>query len=512
MAMFKAFKPSGIEKIARSMGYQGNMQGFQDYVSQDPMRQQQMQNYTNQAMQMAKGGMARKKFQAGGDAGGNEGNEGEGPFNLGDWKRTDAAPTPGHYWHMSQRGEGGEVVIVRIGSKQDTTQARKYASMDNPGWNQGLEEYINKLAPKPYEVRVAEYEAQKKQGQEDLLAQQQKDYDAAMQRRKEEEERQKQINDPSKMVAKGIYKENPRPDIMRMYPAVEPPEGFQYAYNEIGERITVPTDFGGWTSISDSNQQQQNPTMTPEQQQQYSQQVAAQMQNAFGTTQPMQTNPQPYVPPIYQAPYLSGTQFTPAGQYVQDPNTGQPVPVAYTPLNQGYGAAANNFYQQVYGGYGTPQTQYLGGFRGVQGNVSYNPNTASAIGNLAGSMLTQNMAKGGAVPPRRTDIKGQDHMLAYITPQEGELLKAYGGSGKPGPMGIPSFEGGDGYPDDAPTTIILMFMAVMAPAAIVAHLLHQLLHHSINHLHQIFHLQSQQQWLLVRKMVVAVILLLKQWL
>ena len=62
-------------------------------------------------------------------------------------------------------------------------------------------------------------------------------------------------------------------------------------------------------------------------------------------------------------------------------------------------------------------------------------------------MLTQNMAKGGAVPPRRTDIKGQDHMLAYITPQEGELLKAYGGSGKPGPMGIPSFEGGDG-PDD----------------------------------------------------------------
>ena len=27
MAMFKAFKPSGMEKIARSMGYQGNMDG-----------------------------------------------------------------------------------------------------------------------------------------------------------------------------------------------------------------------------------------------------------------------------------------------------------------------------------------------------------------------------------------------------------------------------------------------------------------------------------------------------
>ena len=65
MAMFKAFKPSGMEKIARSMGYQGNMQGFQDYVSQDPMRQQQMQNYTNQAMQMARGGVVRK-MQTGG--------------------------------------------------------------------------------------------------------------------------------------------------------------------------------------------------------------------------------------------------------------------------------------------------------------------------------------------------------------------------------------------------------------------------------------------------------------
>jgi len=57
MAMFKAFKPSGMEKIARAMGYQGNMQGFQDYLAQDPMRQQQMQTYQNKAMQMANGGV-----------------------------------------------------------------------------------------------------------------------------------------------------------------------------------------------------------------------------------------------------------------------------------------------------------------------------------------------------------------------------------------------------------------------------------------------------------------------
>ena len=42
-------------------------------------------------------------------------------------------------------------------------------------------------------------------------------------------------------------------------------------------------------------------------------------------------------------------------------------------------------------------------------------------------------------PPRRVDIKGQDHMLAYITPEEGGILQLLGGSGAPGPMGIPSF-------------------------------------------------------------------------
>jgi hypothetical protein len=65
MAMFKAFKPSGMEKIARSMGYQGGMQGFQDYLATNPAQQQQMDMYTNKAMQMAKGGMV-KKFADGG--------------------------------------------------------------------------------------------------------------------------------------------------------------------------------------------------------------------------------------------------------------------------------------------------------------------------------------------------------------------------------------------------------------------------------------------------------------
>jgi len=66
MAMFKAFKPEAMNKIAKVMGYSGDMNQFQQYIEQDPMRQQQMQRYTNAAMQMAKGGMARKKYQEGG--------------------------------------------------------------------------------------------------------------------------------------------------------------------------------------------------------------------------------------------------------------------------------------------------------------------------------------------------------------------------------------------------------------------------------------------------------------
>lgn len=64
MAVFKAFKPEAMNKIAKAMGYTGDMGQFQSYIEQDPMRQQQMQRYTNAAMQMARGGVV--KMQTGG--------------------------------------------------------------------------------------------------------------------------------------------------------------------------------------------------------------------------------------------------------------------------------------------------------------------------------------------------------------------------------------------------------------------------------------------------------------
>jgi hypothetical protein len=50
-------------------------------------------------------------------------------------------------------------------------------------------------------------------------------------------------------------------------------------------------------------------------------------------------------------------------------------------------------------------------------------------------------------PPRRVEIRGQDHLLAYITPEEARMLMANGGTGEAGPMGIPAYAEDDGDED-----------------------------------------------------------------
>ena len=76
--MFKAFKPSGMEKIARSMGYNGKMEGFNKYLSKNPSHKQQMQSYTDRAVNMARGGLV---FNGGGDVIGGGG--GGGGYGVG---------------------------------------------------------------------------------------------------------------------------------------------------------------------------------------------------------------------------------------------------------------------------------------------------------------------------------------------------------------------------------------------------------------------------------------------
>ena len=60
-------------------------------------------------------------------------------------------------------------------------------------------------------------------------------------------------------------------------------------------------------------------------------------------------------------------------------------------------------------------------------------------------------AGGSVVAPKKANIAGQPHMLAYINKDERNLLKAMGGADIPGPSGIPSFPpagaGGGGTKD-----------------------------------------------------------------
>jgi len=60
MAMFKGFKPQGMQKIASKMGYAGRMEEFDSYLQQNPDKQREMIVYQGKAQEMARGGVVRK--------------------------------------------------------------------------------------------------------------------------------------------------------------------------------------------------------------------------------------------------------------------------------------------------------------------------------------------------------------------------------------------------------------------------------------------------------------------
>lgn len=70
MREFTGFKPEAMQRIANTMGYQGDMNGFNTFLQQNPAANQQMNYYMNAARRMAKGGFvdmaAVKGYQTGG--------------------------------------------------------------------------------------------------------------------------------------------------------------------------------------------------------------------------------------------------------------------------------------------------------------------------------------------------------------------------------------------------------------------------------------------------------------
>ena len=66
MISFQGFKPSGIEKIANAMGFQGEEKDFQKFLEENPDRQAEMLRYQDIARKMVEGGYVKKMSTGGG--------------------------------------------------------------------------------------------------------------------------------------------------------------------------------------------------------------------------------------------------------------------------------------------------------------------------------------------------------------------------------------------------------------------------------------------------------------
>ena len=60
MAKFKAFKPQALERIAKTMGYTGDMGGFQQYLDSNVSLKERMKQLEDSAMEMSKNGTIKQ--------------------------------------------------------------------------------------------------------------------------------------------------------------------------------------------------------------------------------------------------------------------------------------------------------------------------------------------------------------------------------------------------------------------------------------------------------------------
>jgi hypothetical protein len=65
MITFQGFKPSGLEKIANAMGFQGEEKDFKKFLEENPDRQAEMLRYQDIARKMVEGGYVNKMQEGG---------------------------------------------------------------------------------------------------------------------------------------------------------------------------------------------------------------------------------------------------------------------------------------------------------------------------------------------------------------------------------------------------------------------------------------------------------------
>ena len=134
---FGGFKPDAMQRIAGTLGYTGDMSGFQQYLEQNPEKRTQMDQFKQAAMMMAKGG-AVQKFQAGGFPNINQQNQVQQPqpttMQLGPNVTTPQITQP--TFTTQQTATGGFEVLDQTGKAVKTNldtmqQAQDYAQQQD---------------------------------------------------------------------------------------------------------------------------------------------------------------------------------------------------------------------------------------------------------------------------------------------------------------------------------------------------------------------------------------------
>ena len=59
MMQFQGFKPEAMNRIAKALGHEGDMGGFQDFLEKNPEKKDMMEGFNKKAVQMMQGGYVK---------------------------------------------------------------------------------------------------------------------------------------------------------------------------------------------------------------------------------------------------------------------------------------------------------------------------------------------------------------------------------------------------------------------------------------------------------------------
>jgi len=183
MAMFKGFKPQGLQKIASKMGYAGRMEEFDSYLQQNPDKQREMLVFQEKAQEMARGGSVVRMANGGTPLYGTVGTSSASMMTA-----------PG----FDPKFEGRNA--------QDYGQQNQIPTFD----------YL--YSQRPTNTMNPDFEFYRPKPGETLY----------------------RTGDVARAANPDTY-----PQFGGIYSAVEPVEGGQYAMTNTGERVTVPLGFFG---------------------------------------------------------------------------------------------------------------------------------------------------------------------------------------------------------------------------------------------------------------------------